>query len=94
MSGLSTPTPWDAHASDGPTGVIPVLTTVVPQEAVSPAMREALDARAQDKADWMSLETHLLQALRPEIERMTTELVRAGLREAWRKRGEWKADPL
>ncbi|WP_143473848.1 hypothetical protein [Limnohabitans sp. G3-2] len=68
-----------------PTGSIPVLTTVVPEAAVSQALRAALDAQAQKKMDWMSLESDLLLALRPEMERLTTELVRVGLREAWRK---------
>ncbi|WP_322991375.1 hypothetical protein [Limnohabitans sp.] len=68
-----------------PSGSIPVLTTVMSEVAVSQALRDALDARAQRKADWMSLESHLLHALRPEMERLTTELVRASLLEAWRK---------
>ncbi|PIT73444.1 hypothetical protein B9Z31_11985 [Limnohabitans sp. G3-2] len=62
-----------------------MLTTVVPEAAVSQALRAALDAQAQKKMDWMSLESDLLLALRPEMERLTTELVRVGLREAWRK---------
>lgn len=71
-----------------PSGSIPVLTTVMPQVSDSQALRDALDSLAQKKADWMSLESHLLHALRPEMERLATELVRAGLREAWRKHSD------
>jgi hypothetical protein len=76
----------DAGFADSLSTKIPVLSSVVPQEAVSQAMRAALDAREKDQFDWMSMESHLLQTLRPELERMSTELVRRGLREAWRRR--------
>ena len=80
--------PIGSGSSDMPTGTIPVLTEVVLDRAVSPALRDALDARAQEKSDWMSMEAHLLHTLRPEMERLTTELVRVGLRETWRRRSE------
>jgi hypothetical protein len=86
MIDLNTPMQKDACPPHIPSGAIPVLSTVMPEAAVSQAMRDALDARAQKKADWMSLESDLRQALLPELERLTTELVRVGLREAWRKR--------
>ncbi|WP_276308865.1 hypothetical protein [Limnohabitans parvus] len=39
----------------------------------------------------MALADDLVQALRPELERMTTELVRRSLQQAWAKRfrPEW-----
>jgi len=80
--------PLSVSSSDMPSGVIPVLSLVLPEASVSQALREALDARAQDLADWMALEAHLVQVLRPEIERLTTELVRSGLREVWRQRAD------
>jgi hypothetical protein len=85
MTDLNPSFPNDACPPNMPSGSIPVLTTVLPELSVSQALRDALDSIAQKKADWMSLESHLLHALRPEMERLTTELVRAGLREAWRK---------
>lgn len=85
MTDLNSSVPSDSCPPNMPSGSIPVLTTVMSEVAVSQALRDALDARAQKKADWMSLESHLLHALRPEMERLTTELVRASLREAWRK---------
>ncbi len=85
MTDLNPSVPSDSCPPSMPSGSIPVLTTVMSEVAVSQALRDALDARAQRKADWMSLESHLLHALRPEMERLTTELVRASLLEAWRK---------
>jgi hypothetical protein len=86
MRALSTADPSAASSTEMPAGAIPVLLTVVPEGDVSQAMRDALEARAQDKYDWLSLEAHLLETLRPEMERLTTELVRGCLREAWRQR--------
>ena len=80
----------DSFLSEMPAGAIPVLSTVLPDEAVSPALREALDARVQDKLDWMALEAQILQTLRPEMERLTTELVRNSFREVWRQRAQMK----
>ena len=86
MMALSAANPGEACSADIPFGVIPVLIEVVPEGEVSQAMRDALDARAQDKLEWASLEAHLLETLRPEMERLTTELVRGCLREVWRQR--------
>lgn len=86
MKALSAANPSEACSADIPPGVIPVLIAVVPEGEVSQAMRNALDARAQDKFEWASLEAHLLETLRPEMERLTTELVRGCLREVWRQR--------
>jgi hypothetical protein len=76
--------------SDMPTGVIPVLTTVVPDEAVPPALRDALTKRSQDRLYWMALEADILQNLHPEMLRLTTELVRHSLREVWLQRSQLK----
>lgn len=76
--------------SEMPAGAIPVLSTVLTDEAVSQALQDALDGRMQDKLDWMALETQILQTLRPEVERLTTELVRKTLREVWLQRSQLK----
>jgi len=86
MMAQSAANPGEACSADIPSGVIPVLVTAVPEGEISQAMRDALDARAQDKFEWASLEAHLLEALRPEMEKLTTELVRGCLREVWRER--------
>jgi hypothetical protein len=86
MTVLNSSTAVDSQPSQMPSGTIPVLSTVIPEVAVPQDLREALDMLEQNKADWMAMESHLLQTLRPEMERLTTELVRTGLREVWRKR--------
>lgn len=86
LNGLNGATQFGPFSSGMPSGALPVLSEAVPEMAVSPALRDALDALDQDQSDWMSLEAHLLQVLRPEVERLTSEMVRASLREAWRKR--------
>jgi hypothetical protein len=73
-----------------PSGDIPVLSSVVPDSAVSADLQDALNARVQDKLDWMGLEADILRTLRPEIARLTTELVRKSLREVWKKRSHLK----
>lgn len=75
-----------ASAFGVPDTVLPVLSAVVPESEVSDALRSALDARAQEKAAFMAMSDELLHALRPEIERLTAELVRSSLQQAWRMR--------
>jgi hypothetical protein len=79
-----------ARPSEMPVGAIPVLSTVLTDEAVSQALRDALDTRMKNKLDWMALEGQILQTLRPEMERLTTELVRKTLQEAWLQRSQLK----
>ena len=90
MTGTHTPPRDVAALSEMPTGVIPVLTSVVPDSVVSQDLLDALDACVQDKLDWMALEAQLLQTLRPEMERLTTELVRNSFREVWTQRSQPK----
>ena len=66
--------------------VVPVLSTVIPETQISPNLIAALDARELERASFMALADDLVQALRPELERMTTELVRRSLRQAWANR--------
>jgi hypothetical protein len=76
--------------SEMPVGAIPVLSTVLTDEAVSQALRDALDKLEQDKLDWTALEGQILQTLRPEMERLTAELVQKTLREVWLQRSQLK----
>lgn len=69
-----------------PETVIPVLSTLVPETDVSPALKLALDARARDQAAFAALSDELVQALRPEMERLVTELVRSTVQQLWQKR--------
>ncbi len=71
--------------------VVPVLSTVVPQHQIPFDLMAALDARESERVSFMALADDLVQALRPELERLTTELVRRSLQQAWAKRfrPEW-----
>ncbi len=66
--------------------IVPVLSTVIPKTQISTNLIAALDARESERASFMALADDLVQALRPELERMTTELVRRSLRQAWASR--------
>ena len=72
--------------------VVPVLSTVIPETQISPNLIAALDARELERAAFMALADDLVQALRPELERMTTELVRRSLRQAWASRFRPESD--
>lgn len=69
-----------------PNSVMPILSAVVPESDIPQALRSALDARAHEKAAFMALSDELLGVLRPELERLATELVRSSLHQAWRMR--------
>lgn len=75
-----------ARFSEHAPSVVPVLSTVVPETQISPHLIAALDARELDRASFMALADDLVQALRPELERMTTELVQRSLRHVWASR--------
>ncbi|WP_090046301.1 hypothetical protein [Limnohabitans sp. 2KL-27] len=75
-----------AAASGMPDTALPVLTAVVPESDVCDAMRAALDGLDHDKRAFMAMSDAMLDALRPDIERMATELVRNSLHQAWRMR--------
>jgi len=52
------------------------------------AVSLALDARAAEKAALMALSEELVQNLRPEIERMTSDMVQRTLQGVWDKRSK------
>lgn len=66
--------------------VFPVLSTVVPDSQISASVSAALAARLLEKAQFMALTDNLVQQLRPELERMATELVQRSLSQAWSAR--------
>jgi hypothetical protein len=78
--------PSSTCASGVPATVLPVLSAVVPESEISEALRAALDALDQEKLTFMNLSGEMLDALRPEMERMACELVRNSLSQAWRLR--------
>lgn len=78
--------PRSVFASGVPATVLPVLSAVVPESEISEALRAALDALDQEKLTFMNLSGEMLDALRPEMERMACELVRNSLNQAWRLR--------
>ncbi len=52
---------------------------------VPPRLQAALDARAAEKALLSQLVEQWLQALRPEMERMTREIVERSVQDFWRR---------
>ena len=77
---------------DSPTGTvaaaIPVLTHVVPTSDIPAAVLAALDARLAEKASVLALSHELMQNLRPELDRMASELVQRSVEGMWAKRAE------
>jgi hypothetical protein len=69
-----------------PDTVIPVLSTLVPEADIPPELRQALDDRAREKAAFAALSGELIQALRPEMDRLVNELVRSTVQQIWQKR--------
>ena len=65
---------------------IPTLTQDMILSQVPQAVTLALDARAAEKRALMALSEELVQNLRPEIERMTADLVQKTLQSLWDKR--------
>ena len=65
---------------------IPTLTQDMALAQVPQAVHVALDARAAEKQALMALSSDLLENLRPEIERLTADLVQRTLQSVWDKR--------
>ena len=77
---------------DSPSGAastaIPVLTHVMPTSDIPAAVLVALDARMAEKASVLALSAELMQNLRPELDRMASELVQRSVEGMWAKRAE------
>jgi hypothetical protein len=67
---------------------IPVLTDSLQPGSFPEALGLALDARMAEKQALLDLSGTLIQNLRPELDRLTAELVQQTLQELWRKRSE------
>jgi len=65
---------------------IPTLTQDMALAHVPQAAHVALDARVAEKQALMALSSDLLENLRPEIERLTADLVQRTLQSVWDKR--------
>ena len=82
MNQAQTPGAGQAGAPDQ----IPTLTQDMVLVQVPQAVTLALDARAAEKLALMDLSDELVQNLRPEIERLTSDLVQRTLQGVWDKR--------
>ncbi len=71
---------------------IPTLTQDMVLDQVPQAVTLALDARAAEKRALMDLSEELVQNLRPEIERLTSDLVQRTLQGLWDKRARTYLD--
>lgn len=67
---------------------VPVLTDLVPASDVPLALGVAWDARMAEKKALMDLSDELIQNLKPELDRLTSELVQRTLQGLWAKRCE------
>jgi hypothetical protein len=65
---------------------IPTLTQDMAVAQVPQAVSLALDARVAEKQALMALSSDLLANLRPEIERLTADMVQRTLQSVWDKR--------
>lgn len=71
---------------------IPTLTTAMVLHKVPEAVRLALDARATEKRALLAMSDELVIKLRPEIERLTADLVQRALAGVWEKRARSQDD--
>ena len=71
-----------------PREAIPLLTDALQPGSFPVALGLALDARMAEKQALFDLSGTLLQNLRPELDRLTAQLVEQTLQELWRKRSE------
>ena len=65
---------------------IPTLTRDMVLAQVPQAVHVALDSRVAEKQALMALSSDLLENLRPEIDRLTADLVQRTLKSVWDKR--------
>lgn len=84
MTHAPNPCPVKSFEAD----TIPTLSHDMTMVNVPRAVSLALDARAAEKAALMALSEELVQNLRPEIERMTSDMVQRTLQGVWDKRSK------
>ena len=88
MNQAQTPGAGQADAPDQ----IPTLTQDMVLVQVPQAVTLALDARAAEKQALMDLSDELVQNLRPEIERLTADMVQRTLQGVWDQRARMDHD--
>jgi hypothetical protein len=62
------------------------LSTLIPAEQISHELAAALQLREEERSAFMAMADEVAQSLRPELERLTTELVQRSLQQAWRSK--------
>ncbi|WP_396434803.1 hypothetical protein [Limnohabitans sp.] len=72
--------------------LIPTLTQNMVMHEVPEAVRLALNARATEKKALLAMSDELVNQLRPEIERLTADLVQRALAGVWEKRARNPGD--
>jgi hypothetical protein len=72
---------------------IPTLTQALETSSIPEAVRVALDVREAERAALFAMSNELLDDLRPELDRLTTELVRKSIQGLWEKRSEKYENP-
>lgn len=87
-----TPSPHNAPVQPAWTDRIPTLTRAMVLEDVPQAVGQALDARALEKRALLAMSDELVNNLRPEIERLTADLVQRALAGVWEKRAKTQLD--
>lgn len=75
--------PESKHLSDAVPASVPVLRAVLSEADLPPSLMAALDARELDRARFMGLGDELVNALRPELERLTVQTVQRAMHHAW-----------
>lgn len=78
--------PESLVSAEAEPSVVPVLSVVIPDAQIPQAVKTALDEKAFERAAFMALADELVHELRPELERLTTELVQRSLHRAWAHR--------
>lgn len=73
-------------------GHIPTMTQFMSVPNAPLAVHLALDARAAEKRALLDLSDELVQNLRPDIERLTADLVQKTLAGVWEKRSSLYRD--
>jgi len=87
-------TPFSASEPVVPQTVIPVLTHSVQPDNLSASVLAALDRQHAEKAALFALAGKLQDSLKPELERLTQELVQKTLQTAWQQRASDVSDPI
>lgn len=86
-------TPNHSSQPDGASADIPLLTQPLPPGQLPAHLLAALDSLERDKQAFDALASELVAAMRPDIERLVTDLVHASLQKVWRERSSRSIPP-